>query len=452
MTIYISPSQIETWETCPRKWGIRYIDGVRSPSSPAAELGTRCHDALEAWLKEGIPPDPSTQVGRIVSPALPHLPAPLSCSVEGKVTLDSGHGWNWTGKIDFRQRGEMRPADHSELWGEGAEEISLVGDHKTSKDIYRYGKSAEFLRTEDPQGLLYSLFEARIFKEREGRWPTYVDCLWSYMKTAGTPGSRPIRFRGNVEETRARVEAQLVPIGKDILYARDNLKEGEANRLPIKTSGCSAFGGCPHAKDGSCTLTKKERFSAAMGRTKSLKELVQQSKKQTGDAPAPTPAPEDAGEGEIEVEEEEPTGISDTERNLAKRLFDKGRKPADTAPPGVKAAYAELEASAPAAKEEPKPEPEPEPAPVVRVVKSEPEPEPEEPKAEAPKKRGRPKGSTNVKKKKTAAKKASSNPLDGLKEAVERFEKIEEAKPVLAEKVEAAISALEDLKAALEDL
>ena len=44
---YISPSRLNLWLRCPLAFRLRYIDGIRSPTSPAMFLGTIVHAGLE---------------------------------------------------------------------------------------------------------------------------------------------------------------------------------------------------------------------------------------------------------------------------------------------------------------------------------------------------------------------------------------------------------------------
>ena len=40
---YISPSRLNCWLSCPRKFAFRYIDGIRTPPSPSMFLGKVVH-------------------------------------------------------------------------------------------------------------------------------------------------------------------------------------------------------------------------------------------------------------------------------------------------------------------------------------------------------------------------------------------------------------------------
>lgn len=50
----ISPSQISTFEECPRKWWFIYIHKIPTVQHPAAKLGTATHKALETSLLASI--------------------------------------------------------------------------------------------------------------------------------------------------------------------------------------------------------------------------------------------------------------------------------------------------------------------------------------------------------------------------------------------------------------
>jgi len=48
---YISPSRLNCWLTCPLKFKIRYIDRIRTPTTPALFLGKQVHAGLEALYR-----------------------------------------------------------------------------------------------------------------------------------------------------------------------------------------------------------------------------------------------------------------------------------------------------------------------------------------------------------------------------------------------------------------
>jgi len=48
---YISPSRLNCWLACPLKWAFRYIQGIRTPTSPALFVGKACHAGLEVYYR-----------------------------------------------------------------------------------------------------------------------------------------------------------------------------------------------------------------------------------------------------------------------------------------------------------------------------------------------------------------------------------------------------------------
>lgn len=47
----VSWSQVNTFNDCPRKWASEKLDGIKSESSPAMELGSFIHDEIEQAIK-----------------------------------------------------------------------------------------------------------------------------------------------------------------------------------------------------------------------------------------------------------------------------------------------------------------------------------------------------------------------------------------------------------------
>jgi CRISPR/Cas system-associated exonuclease Cas4 (RecB family) len=48
---YISPSRLNTWLKCPVAFKLRYIDGIRSPTTPSLFLGKAVHAGLECFYR-----------------------------------------------------------------------------------------------------------------------------------------------------------------------------------------------------------------------------------------------------------------------------------------------------------------------------------------------------------------------------------------------------------------
>jgi putative RecB family exonuclease len=59
---YVSPSRLNLWLRCPLSWNLRYVDGIRTPTSPALFVGKCTHSALEDHYRHRmlgitLPPD-----------------------------------------------------------------------------------------------------------------------------------------------------------------------------------------------------------------------------------------------------------------------------------------------------------------------------------------------------------------------------------------------------------
>ena len=48
---YVSPSRLSCWLSCPLKWKLRYLDGLRSPTTPSLFIGKAVHSALEGYYR-----------------------------------------------------------------------------------------------------------------------------------------------------------------------------------------------------------------------------------------------------------------------------------------------------------------------------------------------------------------------------------------------------------------
>ena len=48
---YVSPSRLSCWLSCPLKWKLRYLDGLRTPTTPSLFIGKAVHSALETYYR-----------------------------------------------------------------------------------------------------------------------------------------------------------------------------------------------------------------------------------------------------------------------------------------------------------------------------------------------------------------------------------------------------------------
>ncbi len=48
---YVSPSRLSCWLSCPLKWKFRYLEGIRTPTTPALFVGKAVHAGLECYYR-----------------------------------------------------------------------------------------------------------------------------------------------------------------------------------------------------------------------------------------------------------------------------------------------------------------------------------------------------------------------------------------------------------------
>jgi len=255
----ISPTQVKAWGECPRKWGFRYLDGIQSPQSAAAALGSEVHGLLESWLADGTEP-PDTRAGKIAKAGLGHLPDPGECDhVETQLLFDWG-GMLFRGFVDV-------------VWT-GADGVPVVSDHKTSSDPKKWGLSTEAL-PHDIQAIIYATWLLDLVDA------PMVDLRWTYFRTRGKAISYPVDARITREDARQNFKDKVEPNARAIIAAIEVHKEtgALAGTLPAEPSACGNYGGCDFAQF--CERTQEEVLSSIFGKTEKekgkemgLKELL----------------------------------------------------------------------------------------------------------------------------------------------------------------------------------
>lgn len=234
----VSPTQISNYRACPRKIAWQFTAGIRPSSGPGAELGDRVHKCLEKYLVFNQL-DYTNEATKILEPALPFFPPPLTCNAEEKFRFE-WDGLLFTGRTDART--------HLRIY-----------DLKTTKDA-RYAKSKEQLE-KDPQAIIYS----KAFGGSPGRW----------VYTLTTKRSAwPVDFEPRTSgEEAARILEDSRSIG-EIVRRRANPLD-----IPPNTAACGDYGGCPYRNN--CTDLSPLRNIFKNQMNIDLSRLI---------APAPPPA------------------------------------------------------------------------------------------------------------------------------------------------------------------
>lgn len=81
-SLTVSPSQKATWDLCPRKWWLRYGEGLKAPPSGILHAGSAVHLAMESYFQD------------IKSGSGPNLDFLIQVFLE---KFDSGSDFNWKG-------------------------------------------------------------------------------------------------------------------------------------------------------------------------------------------------------------------------------------------------------------------------------------------------------------------------------------------------------------------
>lgn len=241
MKLYVSPSEMETWFLCKRKWAGIYIHGWRGPEKPAAAKGVRTHRHLEKYLRDGTPPDMSTEEGEIAAESLHILPAPGTVGVEQAFAFAAPGAW-FTGVKDFVARYDTH---------------ALIGDHKTTGDK-RWIKTEEELLSQ-PQAPIYAVDEFR----RNARIDV-VEAQWNYHLTKRPFKVIPVHFLIRRKHATELFFDWLLPEANIIeeLHGRDDDDTPHMLEMPGTFTACNAFGGC-HLKH-ICNPTPAEQLGAIM--------------------------------------------------------------------------------------------------------------------------------------------------------------------------------------------
>lgn len=236
--VILSPSQIEKYDRCKRRWAIEYIGGMRPPPHPSAQLGTDVHTVLENWLRDATPPNTNTKAGKIASRMISNLPPPGTGEVERQFYLTTRNGLLYTGKID---------------WSGIFHGAPTAVDHKTTGNL-AYAKTEAQLHS-DLQAITYTLAGCLGFGTGE------MQLLWNYATTKGRdPEVRAVRTKISLPVVEAKFESVVEPIAAEITAAR---KQGaDPMSFPPNPAACEDFGGCPHRS--TCNLTEQERLRALM--------------------------------------------------------------------------------------------------------------------------------------------------------------------------------------------
>lgn len=141
---HVSASSIGLFQRCPKRWYYSYLLGIKGKTTDAMTRGSKVHEQLEKYLKDGTKPDENTTAGLIASKGLDLIPEP---SEDNKIELSlaefpvPGLPIPFKGFIDY-------------LVTDAEDGIIEVGDHKTTS-AWKWAKTEEEL-AENTQLIIYA--------------------------------------------------------------------------------------------------------------------------------------------------------------------------------------------------------------------------------------------------------------------------------------------------------
>lgn len=222
---YWSPSQVDTFTLCNRKWWFNKIMGLEIPQHPSAALGEKVHKELENYLEHG---DPKV-LGPIAKAGLSFLPTPGTVLIEYDLSALglTAAGLPALGRIDCL-----------DLRSEPPEVI----DHKTIGNI-DYAKTNEEL-AKNVQMTVYAR-AATVELERMGvPTPDVVRVSHIAYQTKGSPVAR----KASADLTQERIARNWSGIDAKVREMKDVALALSPDRVTPTKSACDAFGGC-HFRD-----------------------------------------------------------------------------------------------------------------------------------------------------------------------------------------------------------
>ncbi len=214
----LSATEIETFETCRRKWAYQYLDGIKPPQSKAAQFGSAVHGFLEKHLT-GYSIDYQSAEGRVASAGLRYLPNRLPKENVERPIFFMKCGFIFHGYIDFFEQVGCQ------TW--------LIGDHKTTSDLNRAPTSAELKA--NTQANIYAQWA---FTEKAAK---IVKLRWVYYRTKDSPKALDTEAELTREEADANFD-RIATVANEILsIVKDKLP---SSTQPKNISACFKYGRC----------------------------------------------------------------------------------------------------------------------------------------------------------------------------------------------------------------
>lgn len=237
-----SASQVDTYQSCNRKWWFNKILGIEIPQHPSAAIGSEVHAQLEAYLEEKSPAD---SLGPIARTALPFAPKPGSVYVEESIeTLGlTAAGLPALGYIDVLDLKSDPPQ---------------VLDWKTTSN-FRYAKSEdELLR--NVQMSVYAKATLAMFERLDLPTPSSVRVTHVAMLTKAPHEAR----RTSAVMTLPTIHENWKHVERTVAEMKATALLDTPDKVTPTESACHAYGGCAF-RDRCAALKATRSIFAGLG-------------------------------------------------------------------------------------------------------------------------------------------------------------------------------------------
>lgn len=231
----VSPSQVETWDQCNRKWVFAYIFGLKTPPAPGQADGTELHTECEHTSNSGGEVR-DTKWKAIVQKAL----------AEGLILIgDNIKNEQWVEIPTYpdgpTMRGKYDAVDFNLRPRVDGTVARLVNDYKSTKD-FRWIKTPAELRG-NTQLTTYGLAVLRAHPE-----DTHVALRHTYLRTTGAAAVTKVEATMPREHVIKRWQGTTLRHIKAMQQLVHDLPrtEGAITSVEPTLTHCSAFRGCPY--------------------------------------------------------------------------------------------------------------------------------------------------------------------------------------------------------------
>jgi hypothetical protein len=243
------------YRECARSWAWRYLQNIKTPRDPSAELGTEVDEQqLQPYLRDGRPFDESKESGKIAKALLPYLPAPKTPGM----VLQRHFVFPSPTFVDGEHIG-LGYQGYQDLWLPDSAQVPdmpggapFVGDFKTTSSISKWAKTEATLKT-DVQAVLYAMEAMFTAKSR------VVDLSWMYAQTTGVNKKRERVYLRVVADDVVPEFQKIEATATELLELRKTNPHPKTLPLPRSYAACRAYGGCPY--ESHCALTSTELFT-----------------------------------------------------------------------------------------------------------------------------------------------------------------------------------------------